>query len=70
MPLFALLSRFNKVAVYNEEVQLLGSVLPCCITFLFSHKLSQQAIKTRDTEKVDLLLNRTDYKYPYQKAYH
>ncbi|HFO5786514.1 TPA: hypothetical protein ACHKCT_005401, partial [Escherichia coli] len=63
---FALLSRFNnyidKVAVYNEEVQLLGPVLPYRITFLFSHKLSQEAIKIRDNEKNDLLLKQTDFK--------
>ncbi|MGT7856811.1 hypothetical protein ACRWUU_25465 [Escherichia coli] len=66
MPSFALLSRFNnyidKVAVYNEEVQLLGPVLPCRITFLFSHKLSQEAIKIRDNEKNDLLLKQADFK--------
>ena len=66
MPSFALLSRFNnyidKVAVYNEEVQLLGPVLPCRITFLFSHKLSQEAIKIRDNEKNDLLLKQTNFK--------
>lgn len=66
MPSFALLSRFNnyidKVAVYNEEVQLLGPVLPSRITFLFSHKLSHEAIKIRDNEKNDLLLKQTDLK--------
>lgn len=66
MSSFALLSRFNnyidKVAVYNEEVQLPGPILPCRITFLFSHKLSQETIKIRDNEKNDLLLKQADFK--------
>ncbi|MFY0194327.1 hypothetical protein J0869_19450 [Raoultella planticola] len=66
MPTFALLSRFNnyidKVAIHNEEVQVLGPIQPWRITFLFSQKLSQEAIEIRNKEQNSLLLKQTDIK--------
>ena len=66
MPTFALLSRFNNyidnVAIHNEEVQVLGPVLPWRITFLFQHRLSQEAIERRSKEQSSLLLKQADIK--------
>lgn len=66
MPTFALLSRFNnyidKVAIYNEEVQVLGPIPPWRIEFLFSQSLSKEAIELRNKEQTKLILKQSDFK--------